>query len=74
MSKKTPEVGEIWVSTCDKVHILFVSKNAVRLLYKCARIHPKTTTMKIDTFCERFRYASKAKGSISDLFEVKNEN
>lgn len=68
MSKEKPEVGDVWEVNFDKVHVLFVSQNAVRVLYRINKLHPKIMTFEINKFKPVFKCIGKAKGSIDDLF------
>ena len=66
--KRTPEVGDVWKVNFDKAHVLFVSQNAVRVLYRFNKLHPKIMTFEINEFKSVFKCIGKAKGSIDDLF------
>ena len=68
MSQFKPEVGDVWKVNFDKAHVLFVSHNAVRVVYRINKLHPKIMTFEINEFKSVFKCIGKAKGSIDDLF------
>lgn len=69
MSADKPEVGDVWQRKLlfDRVHIVQVSKNAVR--YQIGKI--KFKTIPKDFFLDAYKYLGKSKASIRDLFCVK---
>ncbi len=71
MSADKPEVGDVWQRKLlfDRVHIVQVSKNAVR--YQIGKI--KFKTIPKDFFLDAYKYLGKSKANINQLFEVDDE-
>lgn len=71
MSALEPEVGDVWQRKLlfDRVHIVQVSKNAVR--YQIGKI--KFKTIPKDFFLDAYKYLGKSKANINQLFEVDDE-
>lgn len=65
-----PEVGQVWKYKLNnhRIFIYDVSKNFVFCLYKDL----DTNFFDKEVFMKYYTYIGKAKGSISDLFEVEN--
>lgn len=71
MSKEKPEVGDVWKKKkADRIiHIYFIEEWAVNAVYK-QKNDVIPTQIFIERLKEDYTYIGKAKGSISDLFEV----
>lgn len=77
-----PEVGQLWLDCEERKMFLFMVTEKylhfLRRRYRTSQKEPRVVifTQVRDAFNKRriFKYIGKAKGSISDLFEVKYEN
>ena len=72
MSKDIPEKGDVWVTEDgSKLHIMYVNNDDE---YEVFAQNADATWIVNMEFLEDYTYLGKAKGSISDLFEIKDKN
>lgn len=81
MSKDTPEVGDVWEFKygLDRVYILKTQlicgdgKELIRVLRKVDESYFVQREHYANVFREDYRYLSKSKANIDDLFKTENE-
>ena len=73
MCERTPEIDDVWEVNGTKYHILFVSKNAVRVVAFTICQHAKILVFDKKYFMSCFKYLGKSKANIKQLFEVSND-
>lgn len=80
MSKETPEVGDVWVDLKrEKIFLFMITPRYLHFLKRKwgtskNRVVIFTKGKSAFKYNKKFEYIGKAKGSIKDLFEVKDES